>query len=139
MGSGLTRSSRRDRLGAFLGCVFVGVGCLSAGCRMSVADSWFHEYGFVGAADFGEAQAAVEALGFEWLYGSADPDPEWPGWPAHCDVLEARLEAATDALREIEAIAGSKQATFAGIRMTVATYWKRFPETVTSDSGKPST
>jgi len=59
-------------------------------------EAWFHEYGFTGPEDFEKAVEAIEALGFTFVYGGANKNPDWPGWPAHADALSARLSAAVE-------------------------------------------
>ncbi|MDH4159259.1 MAG: phage minor capsid protein [Actinomycetota bacterium] len=66
---------------------------------------WFHEYGFKGDEDFEAAQEAVEALGFEFVYGGANSNPGWPGWPTEADRLTARLEEAERTARREREIA----------------------------------
>ena len=67
------------------------------------SERWFFEYGFIGPhADADDSVvAAIEKLGFEFVYGGAVTDGDWKGYPAEFERLQEQLEAERK-MREID-------------------------------------
>ncbi len=65
------------------------------------AERWFHEYGFEGPEDFEAVEEFAENQGFKFVYGGANKDDDWVGYPAALDRLAAEHERLREGLRHV--------------------------------------